>query len=53
MTTLDIIALCLRYGEKVHIYLNPDKTGKCVHSDAFFAGFRHFGKGIIKSFDSL
>lgn len=53
MTTLDIIALCLRYGEKVHIYLNPDKTGKRVDTDAFFTGFRHYGKGIIRSFDSL
>ena len=53
MTTLDIIALCLQYGEKVHIYLNPDKTGKRVDTDAFFAGFRHYGKGIIRNFDSL
>ena len=44
MTILDIIALCLRSGDRVHITINcKDAEGAYIETDAYFAGFRHYG----------
>ena len=51
MTRLDIISLCLRYGDKVHIVLtHKDKDGNPIEADAFFTGFRNYDRGKIRDF---
>ena len=54
MTKLDIISLCLQYGDKVHIVLvHKDKDGNPIETDAFFTGFRNYERGKIKDFYGL
>lgn len=54
MTKLDIISLCLQYGDKVHIVLtHKDKEGNPVEADAFFTGFRNYDRGKIRDFYGL
>lgn len=53
MTMLEIISLCLQYGDKVHIVLaHKDKDGNPIETDAFFGGFRCWDN-ICRDFDSL
>ena len=50
MKILDFLALALKAGDKVHIkfnYTTPYEEKEC---DAVFAGFRHYGKGLIHDF---
>ncbi len=54
MTKLDIISLCLQYGDKVHIVLaHKDKDGNPIETDAFFAGFRNYDRGKVRDFYGL
>lgn len=54
MTILDILTLCLRYGDRVHLFLEKkDENGQSVEKDAFFAGFRRYEDGIIRDFNGL
>lgn len=54
MTKLDIISLCLQYGDKVHIVLtHKDKDGNPIEVDAFFTGFRNYDRGKIRDFYGL
>ena len=54
MTKLDIISLCLQYGDKVHIVLaHKDKEGNPVEADAFFTGFRNYDRGKVRDFYGL
>ena len=54
MTKLDIISLCLQYGDKVHIVLtHKDKDGNPIEADAFFTGFRNYDRGKIRDFYGL
>ena len=54
MTKLDIISLCLQYGDKVHIVLaHKDKDGHPVETDAFFTGFRNYDRGKVRDFYGL
>lgn len=54
MNKLDIISLCLQYGDKVHIVLtHKDKDGNPVETDAFFTGFRNYDRGKIRDFYGL
>lgn len=48
MTIYDILALCLRYGEKVRIYFNHNSEKGNSGTEAYFAGYRIYEKGIIK-----
>ena len=48
MTIYDILALCLRYGEKVRIYFNHNSEKETSGTEAYFAGYRIYEKGIIK-----
>ncbi len=51
MNKIDIISLCLQYGDKVHIVLtNKDKDGNPIETDAFFTGFRNYDRGKIRDF---
>lgn len=51
MTILEIISLCLQYGDKVHIVLtHKDKDGNPIETDAFFTGFRNYDRGKISDF---
>ena len=48
MTIYDILALCLRYGEKVRIYFSHNSEKETSGTEAYFAGYRIYEKGIIK-----
>lgn len=51
MNKLDIISLCLQYGDKVHIVLtHKDKDGNPIETDAFFTGFRNYDRGKVRDF---
>ena len=49
MTILSFLALALRAGDKVHITFShkKDDAREC---DAYFGGFRHYGKGLLRDF---
>lgn len=52
MTILDLLALALQSGDKVHITFAYPSNG--VHEcDAYFMGFRHYGKGLVRDFLEL
>lgn len=51
MTNLEIISLCLQYGDKVHIVLkHKDENGNPIETDAFFTGFRNYDCGKVRDF---
>lgn len=53
MTTLEILALCLRYGEKVKIYYGPSDNKKVSEAVAYFAGYYTSGKEYIRNANDL
>ncbi len=54
MTILDIMALCLQYGEKVHIVFSyKDENGKQKETDAYFGGIRYYEGPVIKDFQDF
>ncbi len=45
---MDVFALCLQYGEKVHIvFKHKDENGSHVEADAFFGGYKHYGGKVV------
>jgi len=52
MTSLEFLALALQVGDKVHIYFDYNFNG-VEQCDAYFMGFRHYGKALIRDFQDL